>query len=187
MFPGLGRWGCHCFQQSQLLAGAPPCPHLSLQAPFQRCVVTSWGPGVHGASWVHVRGLSRSPQGPRATPHLPCSLDKGCSRLCFSGVTEPDASNPPAGPDLQWLWGLPGPDAKTPGLRGSCEWGWGWHLQPLPSPLRVKGKWSHQLRDHSSFLARPQDSVNEETQASVSQVTITQFPGLHLQATELPG
>lgn len=45
-------------------------PTLSWHTPFQRCMVTSWGPGVHEASWVHVRGLSRSPQGPRATPYL---------------------------------------------------------------------------------------------------------------------
>jgi hypothetical protein len=120
------------FQQSQLRAEAPSCPHLSLHAPFQRYAVTSWGPGVHGASWVHVRGLSRSPARHTGNPPLP--LDKGCSRLCFSGVTEPDASNPPAGPDLQWLWGLPGPDARLQASEAAAKGG-GAGIFSLSHPL----------------------------------------------------
>lgn len=117
-------------------------------------LLATWGSGNHlGGQGL---GLSRSPQ---AQGQLPLPLDKGCSRLCFSGVTEPDASNPPAGPDLQWLWGLPGL-RQAPGLQGSCEGGWGWHLQPLPSPLRFKGNRSHQFRD-TSFLAGFQGSVNQ--------------------------
>lgn len=52
----LGGGGTLFFQQGQLLAEAPPCPHLSLpqrhqHASFQKCVVTSWRPGVQGTIW----------------------------------------------------------------------------------------------------------------------------------------
>lgn len=122
MFPGLGRWGCPCSASRASCKQRPhPVPTSPRTPPFQRCVVTSWGPGVHGASWVHVRGLSRSPQRHKGNPQP--LLDKGCSRLCFSGVTEPDASNPPAGPDLQWLWGLPGPDARLQASEAAAKGG----------------------------------------------------------------
>lgn len=81
-------------------------------------LLATWGSGNHlGGQGL---GLSRSPQ---AQGQLPSPLDKGCSRLCFSGVTKPDAFNPPAGPDLQWLWGLPGLDARLQASKAAAKGG----------------------------------------------------------------
>lgn len=99
-----GGGGVPVLSEGPAASRDPTLPHLSLpqrhqHTPFQSCVVTSWGPGLQGASWEAKAKVCLGPHKAQGQP--PPSLDKGCSRLCFSGITEPDASNPPAGPDLQ--------------------------------------------------------------------------------------
>lgn len=101
---------------------SPPLPASETPACLlpEMCghLLATWGSGNHlGGQGL---GLPRSPQ---AQGQLPPPLDKGCSRLCFSGVTEPDASKTPAGPDLQWLWGLPGLDARLQASKAAAKGG----------------------------------------------------------------
>lgn len=63
-------------------------------------------------------------------------------------------------------------------LRRGGGGGWDWHLQPLPSPLRVKGKRNHPFKD-ASFLVPPQDSVKRNILDATLGTAVPQFPRSH--------